>query len=99
MILLNGVVGHPIKHGRGLHKGDPLSPLLFVVAINPHANTQPRHFSCPATQDPHPKHHIKDIPLLERATLFVAPLKADIQILSSIFHDFGDVVDLCTNFQ
>ena len=34
-VLLNGIVGTPIKHGRGLRQGDHLSPLLFVLAIDP----------------------------------------------------------------
>ena len=33
-VLLNGIVGAPIKHGGGLRQGDPLSLLLFVLAIN-----------------------------------------------------------------
>ena len=46
-VLLNGIAGDPIKHGRGLWQCDPLSPLLFVLAIDPL-----QHILCKATADP-----------------------------------------------
>ena len=32
-IILNGLPGHRICHARGLRQGDPLSPLVFVIAM------------------------------------------------------------------
>jgi hypothetical protein len=34
-ILLNGIPGRRIKHAIGLWQGDPLLPMLFILAINP----------------------------------------------------------------
>jgi hypothetical protein len=34
-VLLNGIPNAPIKHGRGLQQGNPLSPLLFIIAMDP----------------------------------------------------------------
>ena len=33
-VLLNGIPGEHISHRRGLHQGDPLSPMLFILVMD-----------------------------------------------------------------
>jgi hypothetical protein len=33
-MLLNGTVGKEFKCKRGVHEGDPLSPLLFAIVVD-----------------------------------------------------------------
>jgi hypothetical protein len=34
-VMLNGTLGKPLKHERGLRQGDLISPLLFILAMDP----------------------------------------------------------------
>jgi hypothetical protein len=99
-VLLNGIVGSPFAHGHGSRQGDPLSPLLFYIAIDP-----PQQILDIATTHGL-LHKIKGRFSILRTSLyandvavFVAPIKENIQSLSSILISFGKVTSLHTNFQ
>jgi mannosylglycoprotein endo-beta-mannosidase len=89
-VLLNGIVGVPIDHGRGLRQGDPLSPLLFVLAIDPITQILEEATRIGLLN----KLRGRDIILrtylyADDAAVFVAPSKMDIQNLATILHSFG----------
>ena len=99
-IIRNGIAGDPIKHGQGLRQGDPVSPLLFVIAIDPL-----QRILEVATRKGL-LHKIRGRGAMmwtslyaDDAAVFLAPIKRDVDNLANILRGFGEVTGLCTNFQ
>ena len=97
-VLINGVLGDPLKHGCGLRQGDPLSPLLFVLAIDPL-----HHLLSKATAQGH-LHPLYGTTPTVRASLYaddaasvVKPIKEDIQFLAATLVSYREVTGMVTN--
>jgi hypothetical protein len=97
--LLNGFAGDPIKHGRGLRQGGPLSPLLFVIAIDPLNQILEGATAHGLLHKLRGRGSILQTSLYaDDAAVFVAPIKRDIENLAVILQHFGNVTGLYTNF-
>jgi mannosylglycoprotein endo-beta-mannosidase len=98
-VLLNGIASEPIVHGRGLRQGDPLSPLLFVIAIDPISQILERATTHGLLHKLRGRGTILRTSLYaDDAAVFVATIKQDVQNLAMILRRFGEVTGLCTNF-
>jgi hypothetical protein len=97
-ILLNGVPTAHINHGRGLRQGDPLSPLLFVIAINPLQKILDL-----AIEEGHlakfmgKQTVMRTSIYVDDTAIFVKPYKKDVTALVDILAKFGEVSGLQTN--
>jgi hypothetical protein len=97
-VLLNGIAGDPIKDGRGLRQGDPLSLLLFVLAIDPLHHILRKASKQGCIQKLRGRAPMVCTSLYaDDAAIFMAPIKDDINFLATTLHHFGDVTSLVTN--
>lgn len=96
--LLNGCLGIPIKHGRGLRQGDPLSPLLFILAIDPlhHLLEKATNLGLLSTLRGRAPRFRTSL-YADDAAIFVNPSVQDMTNLTEILRAFGGVSGLRTN--
>jgi hypothetical protein len=97
-ILINGRSGKNIKHARGLRQGDPFSPLLFILAIDPLQRIIEMAVEKRFLQSVLPKTaKLKCSLYADDAAIFSAPTANDLSRLSRILHTFGECSDLTIN--
>jgi hypothetical protein len=99
-ILLNGTSEKPIKHERGLRQGDPISPMLFILAMDPLHKLLQRAAESGILSLITPRSSgIKVSLYADDAAIFAKPTKNDLGALKEILDMFRRVSDLRTNLQ
>jgi hypothetical protein len=97
-IILNGVPDQCICHGRGLRQGDPLSPLLFVLAMKVLNSLFGQTEECNLFTSLHAL-AIRFIVSLyaDDLMVFLTPNEADVRLACAIMEFFADALGLRTN--
>jgi hypothetical protein len=99
-ILLNGMPGDSITHKRGLHQGDQLSPVLFILVMDI-LNLMVFKAADERLLQPHSSRSIQHRVSLyaDDVVMFVRPAAVDIDLTVGILHLFGEASGLKTNIQ
>jgi hypothetical protein len=98
--MLNGSPLLPIQHGRGLRQGDPLSPLLFILTIEPLnqlLQVATDRALLTKLNGRAARFHVSMY--ADDAVVFLKPSARDATNLREILLNFGRVTGLQTNLQ
>ena len=97
-ILVNGTPTEHIQHGRSLRQGDPLSPLLFILAFDPLHRLLLKTTELKLLQKLRGRAACFRISMYaDDAVIFIKPARRDINNLALILKKFGEVTCLTTN--
>ena len=98
--LINGVQGESFDHRRGVRQGDPLSPMLFILAFDPLQrilDLASEHGVL--TPLPLAAAKLRTSLYADDAAIFINPTRNDLQAVKQILNAFGAATGLTTNFE
>jgi hypothetical protein len=97
-ILINGSPSRRVPHARGLRQGDPLSPLLFIIAIDPLQRIIDRAAQQGLLQPVLPKAaNLRCSLYADDVALFAKPSSVELSRLQKILIFFGECSGLKVN--
>jgi hypothetical protein len=99
-VLLNGTPGNKFFHRKGLRKGDPLSPILFILVMDVLGHM----FSKVVADDMLQPQARRVLPqrislYADDVVMFIRHKESDIALTMDILHLFGIASDFKTNLQ
>jgi hypothetical protein len=99
-IILNGHPGDQIQHRRGLRQGDPLSPMLFVLAMDVLNSLFCKAGELGLLQPLAQRNRGQRVSLYaDDVTLFIKPVEEDMIPTREILQTSGEALGLKINFQ
>lgn len=96
-VLVNGVRGASFKHRNGLRQGDPLSPMLFILAMEPLQRMLQLATQAGLLRPINNTAKLRISMYADDAAIFANPDSNEMQAIQQILEIFGEVTGLKIN--